>query len=74
MIVDGERPDDDDDYWDDRDDDYDPDPTDYLEQQAAQEYWEHCDEAHGGKPCTCPPLAVEWGPEPPGGYTDEPPF
>jgi hypothetical protein len=39
---------------------------------AEEEYWAHCDEAHGGKPCTCPrePLA----PEPPGGYSDEPPF
>ena len=21
----------------------------------AEAYWEHCDEAHGGKACDCPP-------------------
>lgn len=41
---------------------------------AEEEYWQHCDEAHGGKPCTCPRPADAWGPEPPGGYSDEPPF
>jgi hypothetical protein len=65
--------DDDDDFRDDRDDDYEPDPTDYLEQEAMDEYWRHCDEAHGGKPCTCPPGEPP-APEPPGGYSDEPPF
>ena len=28
---------------------------------AEEEYWQHCDEAHDGKPCTCPkPAASAW--------------
>jgi hypothetical protein len=39
-------------------DDYDgldsgPEPTE--PDLEAEAYWEHCDEAHGGKSCTCPP-------------------
>jgi hypothetical protein len=49
--------------------DYEPDPTDYLEQLAQEQ---HEDQVHDGKPCNCPrPPSL---PEPPGGYDDEPPF
>jgi hypothetical protein len=78
----------DDDYGDDRYDEYkddlamgyinedgsqrEPDPTLYLEQQAEEEYWRHCDEAHGGTHCDCPrePIAADST----GPYSDEPPF
>lgn len=40
-----------DDWHDYRDDDWEPDPTDYLEQKAQEE---HEDEVHGGQPCNCP--------------------
>jgi len=37
---------------------------------------EHSRQVHGGGPCDCPvpsPAEAQW-PEPPGGYSDEPPF
>lgn len=62
-------------WWDDRDDDYDSyldDPGEqaaaedralerHIEEQAAEEYWQHRDEMHGGGECDCP--LPEW-PEP----------
>lgn len=47
----------------------DPDEPDF----GAEEYAEHCDEAHGGKSCTCPAPALAELPE---GETctDEAPF
>lgn len=39
----------------------------------AEAYWEHCDEAHGGKSCTCPPPALAELPEGET-YSDEAPF
>lgn len=52
-------------------DGHEPDPSDYEERRAEEEYWEHCDDAHGGKKCDCP--QPEW---PTAGvvYSDEPPF
>jgi len=49
---------DDDGDWRDYDDDgYEPDPEDAEIARADAEYWEHCDERHGGGHCTCrPPL------------------
>lgn len=53
-----------------------PEPDwDAVEEQRLQ--WEHEQAAHGGKRCDCEPEpspAEAWGPEPPGGYSDEPPF
>jgi hypothetical protein len=40
---------------------------------AEWERQEHEDQVHGGKPCNCPPPEPLF-PEPPGGYSDEPPF
>lgn len=45
-----------DDFYD--DDHYEPDISDYEEQRSYEEYYEHCDQAHGGKDCDCrAPLA-----------------
>ena len=39
-------------------DDREPDPEDFEEARANEEYWEHCDQAHGGDDCNCrAPLA-----------------
>lgn len=43
-----------------------------FDEIAAWERQEHEDQVHGGRPCDCP--QPEAWPEPPGGYTDEPPF
>lgn len=43
-----------------------------FDQIAQWEQQEHEDQAHDGKPCNCP--RPETWPEPPGGYSDEPPF
>lgn len=43
-----------------------------FDQIAQWEQQDHEDQAHGGNPCDCP-RPDPW-PEPPGGYTDEPPF
>ena len=45
-----------DDFYDDGH--YEPDISDYEEQRAQEEYWEHRDQAHGGDDCDCrAPLA-----------------
>jgi hypothetical protein len=54
-------------------DDREPDPEDHEEARANEEYWQHCDDAHGGERCTC------WRhPQVPAGdpiaYDEEPPF
>jgi hypothetical protein len=81
-VMDAEREAGERDYWQEYKDDLamgriyedgtprDPDPTDYLEQQAQEQ---HEDAVHGGGPCNCPP-GEPLNPEPPGGYDDEPPF
>ena len=50
-------------------DDREPDESDYAEARDNEEYWQHCDDAHGGERCDCP--QPEW---PDGPFTDEPPF
>jgi hypothetical protein len=35
-----------------------PDPEDYEQARADEEYAEHCAEAHGGAPCDCRPPAL----------------
>ena len=52
-------------------DGHEPDESDYEEQRAEEEYWEHCDTAHGGKECDCPrPELAASDIE----YSDEAPF
>lgn len=35
------------------------DPTDdYLEEESARRYRDHCDQAHAGADCDCPPVAI----------------
>ena len=49
---------DDDDWYDDDDDYREPDPEDAEIARSYEEYYEHCDQAHGGKDCDChAPLA-----------------
>ena len=60
-----------DDYRDPRDDSLPQEEPDF-DAIAEWERQGHEDEAHGGKPCNCPALPSL--PEPPGGYSDEPPF
>ena len=59
-----------DDWSDPADDGREPDISDYEEARANEEYWEHCDEVHGGKDCDCPRPALDDGTE----YSDEAPF
>lgn len=60
-----------DDYADDLDDDYepdpddfwddgpDPDPADYEESRAYAEHVQHCEDAHGGGDCNCRPSRLD---------------
>lgn len=58
-----------------------PDPDDDLNPVRdepdfeAEAYWQHCDEAHGGEECDCPP-APPIEPARPGDpdYAERPPF
>lgn len=57
-------------------DDREPDPSDYAEARDNEEYWQHCDDAHGGEQCDCPlynPESGTWTADDPG-FTTEPPF
>ena len=68
--YDGQEPDDD---WYDDDDLIGPerDPEDADIERGYEEYWEHRDDAHGGKECDCP--RPEW-PASDVEYSDEAPF
>jgi hypothetical protein len=59
--------------WRDYRDDSRPQEEPDFDAIAEWERQEHEDQAHGGKPCDCPP-GEPLNPEPPGGYSDEPPF
>ena len=53
--------------------DFDSQPERTEPDFEAEEYWEHCDEAHGGKSCTCPAPALAELPEGET-YDEEAPF
>jgi hypothetical protein len=62
-----------DDWHDPTYDDYEPDPSDYEEARANEEYWEHRDTEHGGGECDCPQTPLGAG-DPDQPYATEPPF
>jgi hypothetical protein len=62
-----------DDWSDPTADGWEPDPSDYGEARAEEEYWQHCDEMHSGKHCDCPQPELEAG-DPGQPFATEPPF
>lgn len=47
------------DYDDDPQDGYEPDPEDGDIARSYEEYYDHCDQVHGGGECTCRPSPAE---------------
>ena len=59
-----------DDWSDPTRDDREPDPSDYEEARAREEYQDHCAQVHGGADCDCPRPEFGAGIE----YSEEAPF